>query len=557
MLVLVMEDAWGRQSCSVIGLGQAYSDELRIAMLEAAAYTIMKVVDRSKKEAASLCVVLHEQNIQMVNTEYPWESSPYRLEVGQEVLGLQWYNNPFSCTQGPVLQQVNPEVLASVHNAPLRITNLGQDLAIEQLCIGLTTKGGHTIVLKTTSPEEVQETWQQSLERLSVGDELHLVARTEGHKAFFTSLGIGVSPNPTVALQHGDFKACYSSFSQRSVTPLPKPKAWLRRSGTEVRWGAYDWVLRQRDARASEATRYLPSNVLFDLATADWSATYEEKPVVSDQLMLWSFGPSDAEVKPVPLFSEKGQRRLKEAAQRSGAFEIQITFSVKNDVDRGRLILKLNQERPITDGTAALRLKPALDPFQFIYRPGAPTLIRMDTSVQRYRWMYEQYSQNPNVNVLPIPGFRTVERLRQEANKMVSEPEIGRVDLIDADYINTDTIPEYYELYNKALSFHWRGLSGTRRDEVQSLHTFQNSTETGMVFEIGDLEYPILQFELVVVPEDEKGVIVKSKSIDNAVVQGHLANLKPNTSLFLTDMVIQDTDGQAKRFPVNFSFNLK
>jgi beta-lactamase regulating signal transducer with metallopeptidase domain len=557
VLVLVMEDAWGRQSCSVIGLGQAYSDELRIAMMEAAAYTIMKVVDRPKVEAASLCVALHEQNIQMLNMEYPWESSPYRLEVGQEVLGVQWYNNPFSGSQGPVLQHVNPEVLASVHNAPLRITNRGQDLAIEQLCVGLTTKDGHTMVLKAASPQEVQETWQQALKRLGVGNQLHLIARTEGQKAFFTSLGIGVSPHPMIALQHGDFKACYRSFSQRSVDPLPKPKAWLRRSGTEVRWGAYDWVLRQREGRASEATRYLPANVLFDLATADWSATYQEKPVVSDQLMLWSFSQSDAEVKPVPLFSEKGQRRLKEAAQRSGAFEIQVTFSVKNDADRGRLILKLNQERLIADGAAALRLKPNLDPFQFIYRPGAPTLIRMDTSVQQYRWMYEQYSQDPNVNVVPIPGFRTVERLRQEANMIVSEPEIGRVDLMDADYINTDTIPEYYELYNKTLSFHWRGLSGTRSDEVQPLHTFQNTTETGMLLEIGDLEYPVLQFELVIVPEDEKGVIVKSKSIDNAAVQDHLASLGPNTSLFLTDMVIQDTDGQSRRLPVTFSFNLK
>jgi hypothetical protein len=107
------------------------------------------------------------------------------------------------------------------------------------------------------------------------------------------------------------------------------------------------------------------------------------------------------------------------------------------------------------------------------------------------------------------------------------------------------------------MTFHWRGLSGTRSNEVQSLHAFQHTTEDGMLLEIGGLEYPVLQFELVIIPEDGKGVTLKSKSAENVTVQQHLAGLKPNSSLFLTDMVIQDTDGQQKRLPVTFSFNLK
>ena len=557
VLILVMEDAWGRQSCSVIGLGQAYSDELRIAMIEAAAYAIMKVVDRSKAEEASLCVALSEQNIQMVDPEYLWESSPFRLQLGEKALGLHWYNHPFSDSRGAVLQQVQPEVLASVQNAPLRITNRGQDLAIEQLCVGLTNADGRTLVLKAASPQSVQEIWQQALERLTRGDQLHLLVRTEEQKAFFTSLGIGVAPDPMAAFQYEEFEACYGSFSQRRVDPLPKPKAWLRHSGTEVRWGAYDWVLRQREGRASESIRYLPASALFGLATADWAVTYQEKPVVSDQLMLWSPGQYDVEVEPVPLFSEIGQRRLKEAAHRSDAFEMQVTFGVKNDADRGRLILKLNQKRPIVDGVDRLLLEPTLDPFQFVYRPGAPTLIRMDTSVEQYRWMYEQYNHDPKVNVVPIPGFRTVDRLRQEAHAIVPDSEIGRVDLIDADYINTDTIAEWYEFYGNTITFSWRGLSGTKSQQVQSLDVFKNAIDSGMHLEIGELEYPIMQFELIIVPENQKGAAVKSKSAEEEVIQQHIASLQPNTSLFLTDVVIQDTDGQVKRFPITFSFNLR
>jgi hypothetical protein len=290
---------------------------------------------------------------------------------------------------------------------------------------------------------------------------------------------------------------------------------------------------------------------------AAWSATFNEEPVGTDSLMLWSYDRSDEGMKFTPLFSEAGQRRLRVAAQRTDAFELQVVFGLDNGADRGRLILKINQERPIAAQVDTLRLQPSLDPFQFVYRTGEPILIRLDTSVARHRWMYEQYANDPNVNVLPIPGFRTVERLRREGEAIVPEPEIGRVELLHATYIDTDTIPEYYELYDKAMTFHWRGLSGTRGTGVQSLHAFQHTTEDGMLLEIGGLEYPVLQFELVIIPEDGKGVTLKSKSAEDTTVQQHLADLEPNSSLFLTDMVIRDTDGQQKRLPVTFSFNLK
>lgn len=558
VLVLALKDAWGRLSCSIIGLGEAYSDGLRVAMLEAAVYTMMEIADRpATGEQTSLCIALAEEDIQMIDTRHSWESSPYRLQLGQEVLGVQWYNHPFSSNQGPVIQKVQPGALAAMQNTPFRITRAGKALPVQQLCIGRMTWDEPFEVLEATTPGEVQQIWKQALADLGEGGQLHFIARTEDEKAFYSSLGVGITPDPMLAFQDGLFSERYGVLSRRTVDPLPKPKALLRRSGTEVRWGKYDWVLRQREGRASEVTRYLPAEELAILASAKWSATYRGAPVETDSLMLWSYDRAEEAMKLTPLFSEAGQRWLRIAAQRSDPFEFQVVFGLKNGADRGRIILKMNQERPIVSGDDALRLDPSLTPFQFVYRTGEPTLIRMDTSVAQHRWMYEQYYNDPAVNVLPIPGFRTVEPLRQEEDAIIPEPEIGRVDLLHAGYMSTDTIAEYYELYNKTLSFHWRGLSGTRSNEVQSLNAFQDTHEEGMQLDIGDLEYPILQFELIIVPEDGKGVTVKSLSADDAVIQEHLAGLERNTSLFLTDMVIQGTDGQPRRLPVTFSFNLK
>ena len=558
VLVLAVEDAWGRLSCSIIGLGEAYSDDLRVAMMEAGVYAMMKVAgSKAEGKKTELCVALADEHIQKINTHHPWESSPYRLQLGQELLGVQWYNHPFTSTVGAVIQEVEPGRLARIKNTSFQITKAGQSLEVEQLYISLIKKSGPDRILEAASPGEVQEIWRQATAALSEGDQLHLLARTTDEKAFYTSLGIGVSPEPGRVFQDGLFSERYGEFSRRKVDQLPRPKAWLRRSGTEIQWGDYHWVLRQRDGRASEAVRYLPAEALTALSTAAWSATFNGEAVGADSLMLWSYDRSDEGMKFTPLFSEAGQRRLRVAAQRTDAFELQVVFGLDNGADRGRLVLKINQERPIAAEADTLRLKPSLDPFQFVYRPGAPTLIRLDTSVAQHRWMYEQYANDPKVNVLPIPGFRTVERLRREGEAIVPEPEIGRVELLHATYIDTDTIPEYYELYDKAMTFHWRGLSGTRSNEAQSLRAFQHATEGGMLLEIGGLEYPVLQFELVIIPEDGKGVTLKSKSAKDSAVQQHIADLKPNSSLFLTDIVIRDTDGQQKRLPVTFSFNLK
>lgn len=558
VLVLAVEDAWGRLSCSIIGLGEAYSDDLRVAMMEAGVYALMKVAGPGAKgEKTELCVALADEHIQKINTHHSWENSPYRLQLGQDLLGVHWYNHPFAGTQGAVVQEIEPAVLAAIKNSPFRITNDERGLDVQQLCVSLITPGEPARVFEANSPQEVQNTWKQALDGLSKGDQLHLIARTADEKAFYSSLGIGVLPEPRLAFQEGLFSERYGEFSRRKVDPLPKPKAFLRRSGTEIQWGDYNWVLRQRDGRASEAVRYLPAEALTALATAEWSATYQGMPVGTDSLMLWDYDRVEEGMKVTPLFSEAGQRRLKVAAQRTDAFDLQVVFGLENGADRGRLILKINKKRPIAAQADTLRLQPSLDPFQFVYRPGAPTLIRLDTSVEQHRWMYEQYANDPKVNVLPIPGFRTVERLRREGEGIVPEPEIGRVELLHATYVDTDTIPEYYELYDKAMTFQWRGLSGTRSEEVQSLHAFQHTAEDGMLLEIGGLEYPVLQFELVIIPEDGKGVTLKSKSAEDAVVQQHLADLEPNSSLFLTDMVIKDTDGQQKRLPVTFSFNLK
>ena len=558
VLVLAVEDAWGRLSCGIIGLGKVYSDDLRVAMMEAGVYAMMKVAGpKAEGKKTELCVALADEHIQKINIVHTWETSPYRLKLGQELLGVQWYNHPFASVAGMVIQELEPGALMNIKNKPFKIINGGEDLEIEQLCVSFVKQGEPARILEAATPEEVQEIWKEVVTDLSQGDQIHLIARTVDEKAFYTSLGIGMSPDVGLAFEDGLFSERYGEFSRRKVDPLPKPRAFLRRSGTEIQWGDYNWVLRQRSGRASEAVRYLPAEALTALATAEWSATYQGVPVGTDSLMLWDYDGVEEGMKFTPLFSEAGQRRLRVAAQHTDAFELQVVFGLENGADRGRLILKINQERPIAAEADTLRLKPSLDPFQFVYRPGAPTLIRLDTSVAQHRWMYEQYANDPKVNVLPIPGFRTVERLRREEEAIVPEPEINRVELLHATYIDTDTIPEYYELYDKAMTFHWRGLSGTRSNEVQSLHAFQHTTEDGMLLEIGGLEYPVLQFELVIIPEDGKGVTLKSKSAENVTVQQHLAGLKPNSSLFLTDMVIQDTDGQQKRLPVTFSFNLK
>jgi hypothetical protein len=77
VLVLAVEDAWGRLSCGIIGLGKVYSDDLRVAMMEAGVYAMMKVAGpKAEGKKTELCVALADEHIQKINIVHTWETSP-------------------------------------------------------------------------------------------------------------------------------------------------------------------------------------------------------------------------------------------------------------------------------------------------------------------------------------------------------------------------------------------------------------------------------------------------------------------------------------------------
>lgn len=195
VLVLVMEDAWSRKSSCIIGIAPDYTDALRVRMMGAAGRTCFNTIERSGRAGEALCISLPEHNIQIINAGQPWEISPYRLELGPETLGVHWYNDPAFSSPAVAPQRLSPKALPIIRQAPFRITYHGRPLALEQLYIGLTSESGEAEVLEAVAPRNIQQTWRRAVAGLNPGDQLHLIARAEGEKAFHTSVGIGVEPN--------------------------------------------------------------------------------------------------------------------------------------------------------------------------------------------------------------------------------------------------------------------------------------------------------------------------------------------------------------------------
>lgn len=223
-----------------------------------------------------------------------------------------------------------------------------------------------------------------------------------------------------------------------------------------------------------------------------WLVIFNGEVVGMDSLMLWSYDWLDEGMKFMFLFFEVGQCRLRVVVQCIDVFELQVVFGLDNGVDCGWFILKINQEWLIVAEVDIFWLKLFLDFFQFVYWLGVFIFICLDMSVVQYCWMYEQYVNDLNVNVLFIFGFCIVECLCWEGEVVVLELEINRVELLYVIYIDMDIILEYYELYDKVMIFYWCGLSGIWSNEVQFLYVFQYVIEDGMLLEIGGLEYLVL-----------------------------------------------------------------
>ena len=371
----------------------------------------------------------------------------------------------------------------------------------------------------------------------------------------------------------------WEEYSRRVVVEARTPKPLFRHSGRVLKWGSAEAFFLRREppepekavitVSLEEFKQMLGEDIfLFDgthprQLNQFWAVQmYQPDKKEWETLMFDPVekGNGKNPYRLSPLQREAVRAHLDKGFRMAG---FSILYDEQEEVQPRSLLLEVwigrnpPEERPLFE-EEGVALDPAgVYPYQYINRPGQRSLIKIDTTVERYRWMYDDYKDGGTVEVMHIPGFRTVRRAVTLADVILPEPEVGRVELLTKYPVNLESLSEYHDFPGSKVYLAWRGAAGAADDHAISLSEFQNAAETGLELRVGNTLIPIRQVELLFVPEAGPAARFITDSADRPEVQRAIGKLQARSSVFVTNMVVEGEQGKLLLFPLTFAFNLR
>lgn len=230
--------------------------------------------------------------------------------------------------------------------------------------------------------------------------------------------------------------------------------------------------------------------------------------------------------------------------------------------ESNRIILKISVIHPNNVWYPSVNLKDFQENegvfnFQLVNKRNHPTIIKLDTTNAKYRWMYDQYQEDETVKVVHIPDFKTVQRV-VTFDDAVFEPEnVGTTYMNEnLENLNIHQYPDFYDFEGKDIELKWRETKGSISVALSDLKSFQNSKRVVPNLEISNENHEIISATIYISSskgQAEQWIIQDWK--DKRFLQ-KLQDIPARTSIFFTDILIKSKTGTLQRFPMNFAFNL-
>ena len=121
---------------------------------------------------------------------------------------------------------------------------------------------------------------------------------------------------------------------------------------------------------------------------------------------------------------------------------------------------------------------------------------------------------------------------------------------------NAIIYPEYHELLNVNVQFSWRDMMGVFDEKVNYLEAFKKSKQREPKLTVDGQEFKIIQFDILAIPVDAPPVRFVTDSGQKREIQQFIEGLELRTSLYVSNILMEDEDGQIVLFPLRFAFNL-
>ncbi len=505
------------------------------------------------------------------------KAQPYYLKWGAQSINLLWVNDPdhgesaflpiteLSFSKFQELCLVVPSLWNGHTPSPIQMLAL----AVEQDGEGLYTCEEGDIGNWTC--------FEATVTKARPGDHLSLVLKDSRGEVFAARIALLQSgARPGAAGLSAFIREKWAEYSRRAVIEARTPKPLFRHSGKLLRWGENEaFFVRREPPEPEEASITVSREEFSRMLRADAALFDKGYPLrISRFWFVQVFHPekkeweriifrSTKEKEPYRLDPLRREEVLAKVAEGANRARFAILYDNPENERQNNLQLEVwidsapPEEKPLFP-EEGVTLNPAgVYPYQYINRPGEKSLIKIDTTVEKYRWMYDNYKDGKTLDVAPIPGFRTVRRAVTLADVILSEPEIGKVELLVKNPVNTEQLSEYHDFSGQKVYLYWRGQAGAADEHAMSLAEFRNARETGLELKVGAKRLPLRQAELLFVPESGPAYKCITDSVARPEVQAAIGKLQRRSSVFVTNIVVEGEQGQPLLFPLSFAFNLR
>lgn len=217
--------------------------------------------------------------------------------------------------------------------------------------------------------------------------------------------------------------------------------------------------------------------------------------------------------------------------------------------------------------------------FQLYAAMGRKMLVRLDTTAEDSRSVFEMYRDKPErYEIMHIPGFKTIRRSLKDEEKLWPSDNFTRINLLDKTKSwpkDLQFYPEYYDVRDKVIQLNWGRLKTPALLEEtdhnrkwrygpkwkgwpdkDELYGFLSEARTQpMQLKIDDDSWKPVRFDCWITSETTEDYRFLAENIRHPGIVEILEKLPRRSSIYIDNLLVENKAGDVRWFPVPFAFH--
>ena len=190
--------------------------------------------------------------------------------------------------------------------------------------------------------------------------------------------------------------------------------------------------------------------------------------------------------------------------------------------------------------------------FQVIQEPGRRPILRLDTVAVESKAIYDLYRENLLYEIIHIPDFKTRHRLITGEEKLFKTKDIRKSVVLGRESVDWLSLPEYVDYIGAKLF--WGEMEARPSSRNISLNTFRKNLSIPLDLWAEDRPLCVHSFQLIIDSEDHYPVMYASDDLTYPALQKALLQIQSESTVYFTEIIVEDEQGNRYWFPQEFAF---